>query len=102
MYCKTLSSQLAAQEEKKLVRKREKLVGDGLPRLLTGDKFYCSVVDHNNAADAEVTARESHQQERDERASLMKAWKEEDAKRLERNEVCRQEYKEELRQWEEE
>ncbi|KAG1736634.1 uncharacterized protein EDB91DRAFT_1055524 [Suillus paluster] len=102
MYCKTLLSQLAAQEEKKLARKREKLVGDRLPRLLTGDKFYRSVVDHNNAADAEVAARESHQQERDERASLMKAWKEEDAKRLERNEVRRQEYKEELRQWEEE
>jgi hypothetical protein len=32
----------------------------------------------------------------------MKAWKEEDAKWLERNEVCRKEYKEELRQWEEE
>ncbi|KAG1848680.1 hypothetical protein F4604DRAFT_1812073 [Suillus subluteus] len=102
MYCKTLSSQLAAQEEKKLARKREKLVGDGLPRLLTGDEFYRSVVVHNNAADAEVAARESRRQERDERASLMKAWKEEDAKRLERNEVRRQEYKEELRQWEEE
>jgi len=50
MYCKTLSSQLAAQKEKKLARKWEKLEGDGLPRLLTGDKFYCSVVDHNNAA----------------------------------------------------
>ncbi|KAG2738869.1 hypothetical protein P692DRAFT_201672883, partial [Suillus brevipes Sb2] len=50
MYCKTLSSQLAAQEEKKLARKWEKLVGDGLPRLLTGDEFYRSVVDHNNAA----------------------------------------------------
>jgi hypothetical protein len=102
MYCKTLSSQLAAQEEKKVVRKREKLVGDGLPRLLTRDEFYHLVVDHNNVADAEVAARESHRQERDERASLMKAWKEEDAKRLERNEVRRQEYKEELRQWEEE
>ncbi|KAG1882514.1 hypothetical protein F4604DRAFT_1744553 [Suillus subluteus] len=94
--------QLAAQEEKKLARKREKLVGDGLPRLLTGDEFYRSVVVHNNAADAEVAARESRRQERDERASLMKAWKEEDAKRLERNEVRMQEYKEELRQWEEE
>ncbi|KAG1775880.1 hypothetical protein EV702DRAFT_941050, partial [Suillus placidus] len=52
MYCKTLLSQLAAQEEKKLARKWEKLVGDGLPRLLTGDEFYHSVVDHNNAADA--------------------------------------------------
>lgn len=44
MYCKMLSSQLAAQEEKKLARKWEKLVGDGLPRLLTGDEFYHSVL----------------------------------------------------------
>ncbi|KAG1747030.1 uncharacterized protein EDB91DRAFT_1079671 [Suillus paluster] len=38
------------------------------------------------------------------RACLMKAWKEEDGKQLERNEAHRQEfeYKEELRQWEEE
>ncbi|KAG2343757.1 hypothetical protein BDR05DRAFT_849165, partial [Suillus weaverae] len=77
MYCKTLWSQLAAQEDKKLARKQEKLVGDGLLRLLTGDEFYCSVVDHNNAADAEVAAHESRRQERDEQASLMKAWKEE-------------------------
>ncbi|KAG1739737.1 hypothetical protein EDB19DRAFT_1607063, partial [Suillus lakei] len=57
--------------------KQEKLVGNGLPRLLTGDEFYCLVVDHNNAADAEVAGCKSHQQERDEQASLMKAWKEE-------------------------
>jgi len=45
-------------------------------------------------------ALETRRQERDERANLMKAWKEDDTKRLERNEARRQVYKEELTQWE--
>ncbi|PPQ90142.1 hypothetical protein CVT25_012488 [Psilocybe cyanescens] len=34
------SQQLAAKEEKKSKKKAGKLIGDGLPRLLTGDQFY--------------------------------------------------------------
>ncbi|KAG1853341.1 hypothetical protein F4604DRAFT_1803928 [Suillus subluteus] len=60
------------------------------------------IEDHRVELRYRCTSCTSLRQERDERASLMKAWKEEDAKRLERNEVRRQEYKEELRQWEEE
>ena len=45
------------------------------------------VVEHNRAADAGAAAREIHRQERDEQANLMKAWKDDDAKRIERNEA---------------
>ncbi|KAG2357104.1 hypothetical protein BDR07DRAFT_1380350 [Suillus spraguei] len=79
-------------EEKRKGKKQEQLVGDGLPRLLTGDEFYNSIIEHHEAADAEA--------ERDECASLMKVWKEEDGKWLERNKVRRQAYKDEVRQWE--
>ncbi|PPQ88599.1 hypothetical protein CVT25_009837 [Psilocybe cyanescens] len=39
-YARQLKQQLAAKEEKKSKKKAGKLVGDGLPRLLTGDQFY--------------------------------------------------------------
>ncbi|KAG2060564.1 hypothetical protein BDR06DRAFT_872059 [Suillus hirtellus] len=100
MFCDRLSSQLASQEEKKQGKKQEQLVGDRLPRLLAGDVFYTSVVEHQKAAEEEAVALETHRQERDERANLMKVWKEDNAKWLERNEAHRQVYKEELTQWE--
>jgi hypothetical protein len=73
---------------------------NGLPMLLTGDAFYTSVIEHQKAAEVEAAALETHWQERDERANLMKVWKEDDAKWLERNKAWRQVYKEELAQWE--
>ncbi|KAF9227986.1 hypothetical protein BS17DRAFT_662519, partial [Gyrodon lividus] len=48
MFCERLSSQLAAQEEKQksVHKKKGKLVGDGLTRLLTSDEFHERVVEH--------------------------------------------------------
>jgi DDE superfamily endonuclease len=39
-YAERLCAKLAAQEEKRKKKKSTKLVGDGLPRLLSGDEFY--------------------------------------------------------------
>jgi hypothetical protein len=39
-YADRLCAKLAAQEEKRKKKKSTKLVGDGLPRLLSGDEFY--------------------------------------------------------------
>ncbi|KAG1742270.1 uncharacterized protein EDB91DRAFT_1000947, partial [Suillus paluster] len=47
LYCSQLRGQLANQEEKKQSKKKNgKLMGDGLPRLLSGDDFYKRVVNH--------------------------------------------------------
>ncbi|KAI6097707.1 hypothetical protein EV401DRAFT_1879686, partial [Pisolithus croceorrhizus] len=57
LFCGRLSSQLAAQEEKQKEQKKRKgkLVGNGLPRLLTGDEFYSQVVEfEKSAADEEL------------------------------------------------
>ncbi|TFK16764.1 hypothetical protein FA15DRAFT_555409, partial [Coprinopsis marcescibilis] len=45
-YCNNLRFQLARKEEKAKTKgqKRGKLMGDGLPRMLTGDEFYEQVV----------------------------------------------------------
>ena len=68
MFCERLSSQLAAQEEKqKSTHKRKgKLIGDGLPRLLTGDEFHGRVVEHEKVVVEEDKAREEQRKQRDE------------------------------------
>ncbi|KAG1795027.1 uncharacterized protein HD556DRAFT_1217952, partial [Suillus plorans] len=50
MYCSKLRSQLANQESKKHGGKDSgKILGDGLPRLLSGDEFYEQVVEFEAA-----------------------------------------------------
>ncbi|KAI6162811.1 hypothetical protein EDD17DRAFT_1507684 [Pisolithus thermaeus] len=85
MQSQKLSSQLAAQEEKQKEQKKRKgkLVGNGLPRLLTGDEFYSQVVEFEKEGRAEVTT----------------AWKVAEIARREHNKVQRQEYKVELTAW---
>ncbi|KIK32131.1 hypothetical protein CY34DRAFT_102187 [Suillus luteus UH-Slu-Lm8-n1] len=101
MFCDRLSSQLAAQEEKKQNSKRGgQLVGDGLPRLLTGDEFYHRVVEHQRAAEEEEAGREARRMEREGRAELLKTWKEAEAARLVRNEVRRTAYRDQVKLWE--
>ncbi|KAG0700882.1 hypothetical protein DFH29DRAFT_806981 [Suillus ampliporus] len=102
MFCDRLSNQLAAQEEKKNGKKNAPLVGDGMPRLLTGDEFYNQVSEHRRAAEEEAAAKEVRQIEREGRAAAMAVWKEAEAAQLKRNEERRATYKEEVRLWEEE
>ena len=59
MFCDRLSSQLAAQEEKKNSRKSGQLIDNGLPRLLTGDEFHSHVVEHQRAAEEEEAGHEA-------------------------------------------
>ncbi|KIK90878.1 hypothetical protein PAXRUDRAFT_62366, partial [Paxillus rubicundulus Ve08.2h10] len=51
IYCNKMSGQLAAQEERKCKKKGGHLVSDGLPRLLTSNKFFKKVVDHQKVAE---------------------------------------------------
>ncbi|KAF9220261.1 hypothetical protein BS17DRAFT_644709, partial [Gyrodon lividus] len=87
MYCDKMSGQLAAQEERK--SKGGHLVSDGLPRLLTGNKFFKKVVNHQKAAEEEAMKI----------ADLVKAWKGAEAMWLERNKERRLVYKEEMARW---
>ncbi|KDQ18847.1 hypothetical protein BOTBODRAFT_103124, partial [Botryobasidium botryosum FD-172 SS1] len=62
-YCKTLREQLAFKEKGGGSRKRGKLMGDGLPVLLSGDAFFDRVVEaeilHKRQEQAVVARREA-------------------------------------------
>ncbi|KAF8976512.1 hypothetical protein BDQ17DRAFT_1267258, partial [Cyathus striatus] len=44
MYCKKIQVELATKEQKKNKKGKGRLMGDGLPRTLSGDEFYQQVV----------------------------------------------------------
>ncbi|KAF9238404.1 hypothetical protein BU15DRAFT_47786 [Melanogaster broomeanus] len=82
MYCNMLRGQLVKQEEKKQKRKG-KLMGDGLPRLLSSDEFYEKVVaceEEQKKAVAEKKSRKIEKNEnkvrRVEYQAAMERWKE--------------------------
>jgi hypothetical protein len=99
-YCDTLHHQLAAQEEKSLSKKKGKLVGDGLPRLLTDPEFIMRVQDHEDTQEREAVELETRKANREMRAEAMKEWKKLDAERKLRNNEIKARFKEEMNKWE--
>jgi hypothetical protein len=101
MYCNMLRGQLAHQNKKKNTPKGAgKLVGDGLPRLLSGDEFYEKVVEHTERQKREEREKKEKQGARDERAEAMKEWKKQDDERKEENTAQTSRYHEALKVWE--
>ncbi|KAI5987137.1 hypothetical protein EDC04DRAFT_2913094 [Pisolithus marmoratus] len=92
MHCNRIMSQLAAHEEKEKEKKKRKgkLMGDGLPRLLTGEAFYNRVVEFEKAAAAE---------EKESQAKALGAWKAADKERRQRNKAHNEAYRMELKTW---
>ncbi|KAI9567284.1 hypothetical protein HD554DRAFT_2039605 [Boletus coccyginus] len=102
IYYNWLHSQLAVQVEKEQnVKKRNgKLMGDGLPKYLTGDEFYQQVVDHEKATEEEELAKEECWKKNSECSEARTAWKDVEKGRLEQNRAQWQEYKAEVMAWE--
>lgn len=96
-YVDKLQAQLNRREKKSKARVR--LLGDGLPVLLSGDEFYEKVKQHQMKREAEekkkalaVEFRKSHLEE-------MKQWRELDEKRRERNKAIHTAFKVRLSDW---
>ena len=98
-YCDTLQSQLAAQEEKSRSKKKGRLVGDGLPWLLTDLDFIMRVQNHEDAQEQQAAELETRKANREVRAEAMKEWKKADAERKKKNDEIKARFKEELEQW---
>jgi len=101
LYCAKLRSQLAHNESKKRSGKnRGKVLGDGLPRLLSGDEFYGRVVEFEEAQKRAVAEKTTRMEERKKHAEVLAEWKKlEDARKTE-NKARRECYHEALQAWE--
>ena len=75
-YCGKLKQHLAHQENKKKDKGKGTLVGDGLPRVLTGDAFYEAVVEFKKVKAAEERDAETKKDARAVYATTLKEWKE--------------------------
>ncbi|KAF7368486.1 HTH CENPB-type domain-containing protein [Mycena venus] len=99
-YCDLVRSQLAAQEEKKNKKKKGRLVGDGLPRLLTAREFVRRIEEFEKNATEKAAALEQRKATRLEKADALKGWKVLDEERKERNKEIKEEWKERVKEWE--
>ncbi|KAG2138039.1 uncharacterized protein EDB93DRAFT_1106411 [Suillus bovinus] len=94
------AASLAAQEEKAGRKKGTRLVGDGLPRMLTGDVFVAQVITHENAMEAEARDKEMRAKRRAERSEELAHWKREEIERKERNKATRANFEAQKVEWE--
>ncbi|KAJ7127468.1 hypothetical protein C8R43DRAFT_832917, partial [Mycena crocata] len=101
-YCDLVRGQLAAQEAKKNRKKKGRLVGDGLPRLLTARAFVRRVEEFEKTATEKAAALEQRKATRVEKADAMKEWKVLDDERKERNKEIRQDWQQQVKEWEDE
>ncbi|KAJ7174173.1 hypothetical protein C8R43DRAFT_873500 [Mycena crocata] len=99
-YCDLVRGQLAAQEEKKNRKKKGRLVGDGLPRLLSARAFVRRVEEFEKNATEKAAALEQRKATRMEKADVMKEWKAVDDERKERNKEIKRDWQEQVKEWE--
>ncbi|KAG1724214.1 uncharacterized protein EDB91DRAFT_1062943, partial [Suillus paluster] len=99
-YCDKMRGQLAAQEDKAGRKKSTRLVGDGLPCMLTGDVFVAQVITHENAMEAEAREKELRAKRRAERSEELAHWKREEIERKEWNKATRAVYETQKAEWE--
>lgn len=102
VYCNLVRGQLAAQEESRKKKAKGRLVGDGLPRLLSSREFVTRVIEFQADADRKARELKERQATRTEKSAVMKAWKKLDDDRKARNIEIRAEHQEDVKAWEEE
>ncbi|KAG1818202.1 uncharacterized protein BJ212DRAFT_1480019 [Suillus subaureus] len=85
MYCAKICSQLAHQELKKQAGNNGgKILGDGLPHLLSGDEFYERVIQFEEAQTRAAAKKRTRTKEQKRHAEALADWKKlEDAKKAE-------------------
>ncbi|KAJ7150439.1 hypothetical protein C8R43DRAFT_887278 [Mycena crocata] len=101
-YCDLVRGQLAAQEQSKTSKQKGRLVGDGMPRLLTSSEFVRRVeAFHADAAikEAELSERRATRVERND---ALVEWKALESRRKEENKAIRVSWQADVKAWEEE
>jgi hypothetical protein len=101
-YCDLICVQLAAQEESKRKQQKGRLVGDGLPRLLSSRNFVQRVIEFHEKGVAAADALEKRKVNRKERAEAMKEWKSLEDTRKTENLKIQAQWKIDMGLWEKE
>jgi hypothetical protein len=99
-YCEMVQSQLAGDEEKKKGTKRGRLMGDGLPKLLTDADFIARVAEHEENQVKEVAEKEARKLTRTTCKAELEAWVVAKAVRTEANQKLVDGWKLEVAGWE--
>ncbi|KAJ8592234.1 hypothetical protein M405DRAFT_695312, partial [Rhizopogon salebrosus TDB-379] len=103
MYCAKIRSQLAHHESKKRAgNSGGKVLGDGLPRLLSGDEFYERVVEFEEGQTRAATEKRTRAEERKRHAEALADWKKLEGARKVENKARRERYREALQIWQSE
>ncbi|KZP23536.1 hypothetical protein FIBSPDRAFT_684112, partial [Athelia psychrophila] len=102
MYCDLLRKQLThKEEEKKKGKGKGRLVGDGMPRLLTSDEFYERVVEFQAAQEREDTEKAVRKAARKDRDGVLGPWRDRETARKARNVAIRDRNRKAATDWEE-
>ncbi|CAK5275006.1 unnamed protein product [Mycena citricolor] len=101
-YIRQVRGQLAAQQERKKNKQKGRLIGDGLPRLLTSTEYtqYCAETVAVNEEKAQQT--ESRKATKKTRGEVLAQWKNLEEGRKAENKRIRAEYQAEVAEWERE
>jgi hypothetical protein len=99
-YVDLVQGQLAVQEKKKSDKRKGRLVGDGLPRLLTSKDFVNRVTEFKKDAREKEEALQECKASRAEKSTALKEWKELEEARKARNKEIRQDYEMQVKEWE--
>ena len=100
IYCNKLRFQLAYQERKKDSTVRGKLVGDGMPRLLSGDDFYEKVVEFTQWQSDKAERKDTRKQVKESLREAVELWKKDEILRKEENVAKTERYCTKIRAWE--
>ncbi|KAJ7593197.1 hypothetical protein C8J56DRAFT_780498 [Mycena floridula] len=101
-YCDLVRGQLAIQEESKKKRSKQRLVGDGLPRLLTAENFVQRVIQFQKAAEKKAEELELRKETREEKKKAMDEWKKLDDARKAQNDQLKVQWRQDVMLWENE
>ncbi|KAJ7710177.1 hypothetical protein B0H16DRAFT_1344260 [Mycena metata] len=100
-YIDLVRGQLEAQEKKTREKKKGgRLVGDGLPRLLTTREFVKRVAEFEQQAAEKAEGLKERKANREEKSEATKAWKALDDERKERNKEIKREWAIRVTEWE--
>ncbi|KAJ6611303.1 hypothetical protein B0H10DRAFT_1809855, partial [Mycena sp. CBHHK59/15] len=95
----SIRGQLATQEKRKNRHKKGRLVGDGLPRLLTSRAFVRRVIKFEEAATAKAAALKERKATRAEKAEILNTWKALDADRKKQNDEIQSNWQADVVLW---